>query len=66
MIRIVVDRTRCFGYGNCVAALSEVFDLNDEDGVVLVDEEAAQTVAERQLDAAVRSCPTNALRINRT
>lgn len=66
MTRIVVDRTRCFGYGNCVTALPAVFDLNDNDAVVVIDEAAIPAVSENELDAAVRSCPTNALRIDRS
>ncbi|WP_261555736.1 MULTISPECIES: ferredoxin [Frankia] len=63
-MRIVADRDRCIGAGNCVMTAPEVFD-QDDDGLVapLVDEvhpvDPASVDAARQ---AVARCPATALR----
>ncbi|EIV92402.1 ferredoxin [Frankia sp. QA3] len=63
-MRIVAERDRCIGAGNCVMTAPEVFDQG-EDGLVapLVDE--ADPVAPASVDAARRAvarCPATALR----
>ncbi|MFE2939712.1 ferredoxin [Streptomyces sp. NPDC059255] len=60
-LRIVADRARCVGAGQCVLTAPELFDQSDDDGtvVVLVDE-----VGEDDLDKvreAVHLCPSGAL-----
>jgi ferredoxin len=60
-MRIVVDRERCVGSGQCVRAESRVFDQDEDDGrvVLLVAQwtpDAAQSVRR-----AVQLCPTQAL-----
>lgn len=62
MAVVVADKGNCMGYGNCVSAAPDYFDL-DDDGIVqilkpLVAESDAARVA-----AAVRSCPVSVLRI---
>lgn len=58
--KILIDRERCQGYGNCALASEGHFDLDDEGLVVLVKQ-----VAEQGELAAVRravyDCPTDAL-----
>lgn len=60
-MRVIVDRDRCCGSGNCVWSAPDVFDQDDEMGLVLVlrpepPEEAAERVAR-----AVRMCPAEAI-----
>ncbi|MCM3923141.1 (4Fe-4S)-binding protein [Frankia sp. AiPs1] len=63
-MRIVAERDRCIGAGNCVMTAPEVFD-QDDDGLVapLVDEadpvDPASLAAARR---AVERCPATALR----
>ncbi|WBB80574.1 ferredoxin [Micromonospora sp. WMMD882] len=33
-MRVTVDRTKCYGSGQCVATAPDVFDQRDEDGLV--------------------------------
>ncbi|MER7208640.1 ferredoxin [Streptosporangium sp. NPDC000239] len=61
--RIVVDRERCVGAGQCVLAAPEVFDSGD-DGLVRVvgdtETETGTAVADG-IRHAVRLCPARAL-----
>jgi ferredoxin len=58
--RIVVDRDRCIGSGNCSFYAPNTFDLDDELKSVVVDPEGDD---DGDLRAAVEGCPTNAIRI---
>lgn len=59
-MKVLVEREKCQGYGNCVIAEPRVFDL-DDDGFVqlLVDEPPEELRA--QVRHAVRDCPARAL-----
>lgn len=61
-MRVSVDLTRCQGYGNCVAAAPEVFDL-DESGLalLLVEEPGAEQAA--TVRNAERMCPVAAIAV---
>lgn len=60
--KIVADRNKCRGYGNCVATDPAHFDLDDDGKVVVLDERF--THEERELvERAVSSCPVGALAI---
>lgn len=61
MTSVQVDRAKCEGFGFCEEAVPDVFRL-DDDGVLHIDEAAAQT-ATATLPAAVRVCPVAALRL---
>ncbi|MFJ2177901.1 ferredoxin [Streptomyces sp. NPDC087851] len=59
--RIVADRTRCVGAGQCVLTAPELFDQTEDDGTVVV---LAEEVGEDDLDRvreAVHICPSGAL-----
>lgn len=58
-----VDRDRCCGAGNCVVTAPEVFDQDDEDGLVLLRraEPAADTLDRVRL--AVELCPAGAISV---
>lgn len=58
-MRVEVDLSRCQGYGNCLGAAPEIFDLDDS-GLVLIrrqptvsDEESAR--------AGAKLCPVQAI-----
>jgi ferredoxin len=62
-MRVRVDLDKCQGYGNCVLAAPDIFDVDDSNLVVLLadpipDDRAADV---RQ---AVRECPTGALAVD--
>ena len=61
--RIEIDESACNGYGNCVVAAPDVFDLDPVTGIATVvtghpDDEAA--VADAEAD-----CPARAIRLSR-
>lgn len=63
-MKIEIDVDKCVGAGVCVLAAPEVFDQNDEDGVVVVlDEAPSAPQLPKVLDAAAR-CPAAVIRVN--
>jgi ferredoxin len=59
-VKIVVDFALCTGLGLCEAAAPDVFEIDDDGGLVVLTE----NVAPDQVDAAraaVQGCPTQAL-----
>lgn len=59
---VIVDRTRCCGYGLCAAICPEIYKL-DDGGIVFVD---AGTIPPELLDSAregAEACPAEALRV---
>jgi ferredoxin len=63
-MRIVVDWALCDGNGMCVAEAPDVFDLDDDDTLVVL-QETPQAQLAGQVDAAVRACPKRALSVER-
>ena len=62
-VRVTVDRDRCIVSGTCEAALPELFELDAEgDLQVLQDPVPEELVA--QARAAAASCPGRALRVS--
>jgi ferredoxin len=59
-VRIVVDRQLCQGHGVCMGEAPEVFEVT-RDGTLTVLLERPPEVLRKQVDAAVRYCPTGAL-----
>jgi len=57
-VKIVVDRAKCMGSGNCAFFAPNTFDLDDELKVVVLDPGGDSP---DDLDAAVAGCPTRAL-----
>jgi len=60
MAQIIVDLEKCQGYGNCVMAAPEIFDLSDAGKVVILDPAPADVAAAR---LGVRECPAHALEL---
>ncbi|MBV6755117.1 ferredoxin [Rhodococcus opacus] len=62
-MRIVVDWDLCEGHGQCEFAAPDVFSINDDGELDVLDETPAG--AERtSVEQAMRRCPTRALRID--
>ena len=59
-MRVVLDRSRCTGIGICEALAPEVFEVNDDGGLVVLNPEVPAS-AEEDVTAAVEACPTRAL-----
>lgn len=61
-MRVRVDLSRCQGYGNCVAAAPDVFDLAENGLVLLLDEEPSDDRADDVLQAE-KMCPVQAITV---
>jgi 3-phenylpropionate/trans-cinnamate dioxygenase ferredoxin reductase subunit len=60
MHRLSVDLELCEGYGNCVFEADDYCELGEDDTVVLLQTEVAESDLER-VQLAVGSCPVSAL-----
>ena len=61
-MKVVVNRTLCEGNGNCEAAAPELFQLDDDDELHILKANFGEDLRAKA-EAAVRSCPKNALSI---
>lgn len=61
-MKIVVNWSLCEGNGNCEAAAPELFQLDDEDELHVLNANPPEDMREKA-EAAVRSCPKTALSI---
>lgn len=62
-MRIDIDSERCVAAGVCVLAAPDVFDQNDDDGVVvLLDGQPSTSQLPKVRDAAAR-CPAAVIRL---
>jgi len=63
-VRVTADRDLCIGSGNCVLTAPDVFDQDDDEGlvVVLVTGDVAPADGDA-VRAAVARCPSGALRL---
>jgi ferredoxin len=62
-MRIVVDRDRCCGIGNCTMAAPAVFDQNEHDGTVIVLQLSPAAEFHELVRRAESVCPCEAIRI---
>lgn len=58
-LQVEIDLDLCVGFGDCVDASPECFELNDED---LAQFTAPESVDRQTLLEACRSCPVDAIR----
>ena len=61
-MRVAVDRNRCESHGLCVATAPNVFELDDDDNLEILDEHPAEDEWPT-VRSAVASCPTQALSV---
>ena len=59
-MKVVVNWSLCDGNGNCAANAPEIFELDDDDQLHLLKESFGEELRAKA-EAAVRSCPKNAL-----
>lgn len=57
-ISIEVDRTLCFGFGDCVDTAPRVFALDDEDKAIVLDPDGAELDL---IMEAAQNCPVDAI-----
>lgn len=65
MIQVHANVRICEGFANCLVAAPDLFDLDDEDKVIILQGELDPSERAR-VEEAVRSCPVNALTITDT
>lgn len=63
-MRIAVDTGACQAYGNCMLSAPDVFDLDDDSGVVVILQERPPEDLRLAVTEAVRSCPVQALTLH--
>ena len=61
-MRVVVDRDLCQGHGVCESEAGAVFAVSKKGVLVILDESPSEELR-AQVEAAVKFCPTRALRI---
>lgn len=61
-MRIAVDREVCEGLGMCESMAHEIFEVDDDDMLVIHDESPPEA-KRAEVKAAVESCPVQALRL---
>jgi ferredoxin len=59
-LRLCIDRSLCVGFGDCVDAAPEAFQLDDENIVILIDPER---VDRDRLLKACDACPVDAITV---
>jgi len=59
-LRVIVDRSRCCGYGLCAQLCPEVYKL-DENGLVYVETEFIPGGLEEEAKEGAAACPAEAL-----
>ncbi|MGN7778758.1 ferredoxin [Mycolicibacterium sp. 22603] len=60
-MKVLIDRDRCEGHGQCLAAAPDVFDLDDEGIAILQVSEPIADELSGQVTAAAEVCPVAAL-----
>lgn len=63
MTHVEVDRTLCQGYGNCVIAAPQVFDLDDAGQAVVVVDSISEDEQRSVALAAASVCPVSAIAV---
>jgi ferredoxin len=59
-VRVVVDWDLCESNGLCMAAAPEVFELQDDDTLMILQETPDESLRPKVVDA-VRACPKQAI-----
>lgn len=60
-MRITVNRELCVGSGNCVANVPEVFDQDDEEGLVWLQITEPPEELHELVEVAAQMCPVGAI-----
>jgi ferredoxin len=60
LMRIKVDFDRCKGHANCMSEAPEVFQVDEQGYLTVLQEEPAEALRE-QVELAIKYCPTGAI-----
>jgi len=61
-MKVIVDFDVCQSHGSCMDAAPAVFEVRD-DGFLHILDEAPPENLRRQVEAAMRDCPTGAIKL---
>lgn len=61
-MKIVIDRVLCQGHAACMGEAPEVFQVDDDGALTVLDEHPPEALLEKVRRAA-KYCPTNAIKI---
>lgn len=61
--KVLIDRHKCVGSGQCVIAEPEVFDQGEADGVVYLIQEYPDVAMRASVERAASLCPAQAIRV---
>lgn len=61
-MKIVIDYDLCQGHANCMGDAPEVFQV-DDDGMLTVLQEQPDESLRKQVESAVRYCPAGAITV---
>jgi len=61
-MRVEADLSKCTGHGICESIADDVFEVQDDGVVCILDSERPESDRDR-MDTAVTQCPTAALRL---
>lgn len=64
-MKVIVDQDVCVASGQCVLAAADVFDQQDNDGMVVVLTEHPPTEREAAVREAASRCPALAIKVER-
>jgi ferredoxin len=62
-MRVTADKDRCIAAGQCVLKASEVFDQDEETGLVIVKVERPTAEQAANVKLAARLCPSEAIKV---
>ena len=60
-MRVVIDRSKCVGAGQCVSSAPAVFDQNPDDGLVVLLQPVVPAGGLEAARMAERLCPSRAI-----
>ena len=59
-MKVILDRAKCMGHGQCLLFASEFFELDDDGIAILLNEHPDESQRSNVLDA-IRACPVRAI-----
>lgn len=61
-MRVCVDNDKCTAHAVCEAIAPEIFEVQDDGGLLILDENPAEELRQR-LQESADACPADAIRI---
>ncbi len=62
-MKIRIHQDKCIGAGHCVLAAPDVFDQNEDDGIVVLLDDQPAAARHAAARSAARACPVLAIEI---